>query len=625
MSDRSPTSGPRPANAALPAARIRYEHDQPYSVDFQDIYHTADGDAEVRRVFIAPCQLDALARERAALAGAGRDLLRIGETGFGSGYNFVIAAQLCLDAGARLHFVSFEAAPLDAADFATIAAHRGRAHPLYSMLDQVYPPRIRGWHRRYFMQGRICLSLWWGSAADGLADLAGRQRQPFDAWFLDGFAPDRNPELWQPELFRSLATLCTRGTRVATFTSAGQVRRGLEAAGFAMRRVDQRPHKHESLAGCFQQDGLSGFAAPRQVRIAGAGLAGASAAWHLARAGFAVRVMDPLAHLAVPSAAADAAAGDASATALPGSHMATTALHGRLLTDGTLAAGLRCHGYLYAASAVRELAGFTPGGVLQVPGGTQPQAKLRAVFDCYGESGSWVRWLGPKDASALAAWPLPDGGLHFADAGAVDTPTLVRSMLTHQGIEVAAEALTEPDPKQITVLACGAGSREFPAARYLELAAVYGQLDYVDLPGQPRLPLVGNGYLVPGRGLTAVGASYEYRPWDPETATRANLAQLQGRAYTWRGRQRGVRSVSSDRTAIAGMLDDSADGWGEGLYASAGHGSSGNVSAHLAAAVLTALISGEFAPLERRLEAALAPLRFRERQARRGYRHGAGD
>lgn len=605
------------ADAVLAAARIHYQNDQPYSLDFHDIYHAADGDAEVQRVFIAPCHLQALARERAS---AGREPVRIAELGFGSGYNFVIAAQRCLDAGARLHFVSFEAAPLDDVDFAAIAAHRAGVHPLYRALAEAYPPRIRGWHRRYFLEGRICLSVWWGSAAAGLADIVGRQRQPFDAWFLDGFAPDRNPDLWQPELFDAVAALSARGTRVATFTSAGRVRRGLEAVGFAMRRVDQRPHKRESLAGCFQQAGLAGFVPPRQVQVAGAGLAGASAAWHLARAGIAVRVADP-----ETAASGHHQPGDAAAGASPGSRMTATALHGRLLADASLAAGLRCHGYLYASQAVRGLDGFAPTGVLQLAGGTQPRAKLQAVAARYAGSAARLRWLEPEEAGALAGWPVPDGGLHFADAGAVDTPILVGSLLTHELIEVTAGTLTEPDPEQVTILACGAGSRDFAAARYLELAPVHGQLDFVELPRQPRLPLVGHGYLVPSGGLVAVGASYEYRPWDPHAATQANLAQLQGCAYTWRGRQRGVRSVSSDRLPIAGLLDDRADAGSDRLYVSAGHGSSGNVTAHLVAAVLTSLISGEFAPLERRLETALSPLRFRQRQARRGYRHGAGE
>jgi tRNA 5-methylaminomethyl-2-thiouridine biosynthesis bifunctional protein len=606
-------SQPTAHGPVVAPARITFQDDQPYSLEFQDIYHAADGDAEVRRVLIEPTRIDALARERAGNAAPGQDLIRIGELGFGSGYNFAVAAERCLAAGARLHFVSFEAAPLDAADFLAVAARRRQAHPVYQALADVYPPRIRGWHRRHLMDGRICLSLWWGPADAGLADLVGRQRQPFDAWFLDGFSPDRNPSMWEPALFQALAALSTQGTRVATFTSAGHVRRGLEAAGFTMSRVDQRPHKHETLAGTFREAGLPGFVPPQQVLVAGAGLAGASAARHLARAGLWVRLLDP----------GHAGPADPDAPA-PASQVPGTVLHGRLLADGSTTADLRCHAFLYAVREVADLEGFEPCGVMQVAGGAQPEAKLRALEALYGPSGCWLRWLDAAAAAELAGWPLQAGGLYFPDAGAVDTPALVRALCAHPSIEPVTEALDVPDPQQVTILACGASTRDFAAARYLELAPVHGQLDVVTLPHVPRLPLVGNGYLLPHRGLLAAGATYEYRPWDVAEATRANLAQLAGQPYVWQGRHRGTRCVSSDRTAVAGPLTDSLGRPIGNLYVTAGHGSSGNVSAHLAAAVLTAHVSGEFAPLERRLEAAMAPLRFHERQARRGFRHGAG-
>jgi tRNA 5-methylaminomethyl-2-thiouridine biosynthesis bifunctional protein len=621
-----------PSGPVLAPARIRYRDDQPYSLDFGDIYHAPDGDAEVRRVMIEPCRIDDLARQR---AGDARAPVRIGELGFGSGYNFAVAVERCVAAGARLHFVSFEVAPLDAPDLAAIAGQRHHVHPIYQALAAAYPPRIRGWHRRHFLDGRVCLSLWWGAADAGLADLRGRQRQPFDAWFLDGFAPDRNPEMWEPSLFEHIAALSSRGTRVATFTAAGRVRRGLEAAGFAMRRIDQQPHKHETLAGSFRDEGLRGFTAPVEVVVAGAGLAGASAAWHLARAGIHVRLMDPASDApgserapAENSAAGSAPADPHDPASAPvggaASKIPATVLHGRLLADGSTAADLRCHGFLYASEAVRTLAGFNPCGVLQLAGGAQQEAKLRVLAQRYGPSGSWLRWLDADAAAELAGWRVDVGGLHFPGGGAVATPRLVAALMAHPGILTIAAPLGEPDPGRPTILACGAGTRDFAAARYLELAPVHGQIDVVALPDLPRLPLVGNGYLLTDRGLLAAGATYEYRPWDPAEATRSNLEQLLGRAYTWRGRYRGTRCVSSDRTAVAGALTDASGKPLDNLYVSAGHGSSGNVSAHLAAAVLAAQVSGEFAPVERRLEAALAPLRFHERQARRGFRHGAG-
>ncbi len=588
--------------AVVPAARIRYRDDQPYSLDYGDIYHAADGAAEVARVFTGPCRLDELARERSRAAPA-RAVVRIGELGFGSGLNFVAAAERCLAAGARLHFVSCEAHPIDGTDFAAIAAARGGRHPLYRELAARYPPRIHGWHQRVLAGGRICLNLWLGSAAEAMAELAGRQRQPMDAWFLDGFAPDRNPALWEPALLQGLAGLSGPGTRVATFTAAGRVRRGLEDAGFAMSRVDQRPHKRESLAGTFTGTAPPAFAPPPRVTVVGGGLAGAWVARQLTRSGCAATVLEP------------------GTGRLPGSAMPATVAHARLLADGSAAAGLRCHAYLHAAAALAGMTGFTGGGALQLAGPSRPEAILRSVVERYRPSGRWLEWLDPRDAADLAGWPVPSGGLCLPAAGVVDIPTLVTGLL--DGVDVVPAAATAL-PDGAVVLASGPAVHEFEPARYLEVAAVQGQLDLVAVETPPALPLVGSGYLVPaGADGVAAGSTYEHAPWDPAEATRANLAQLAGHAHRWLGRRRGTRTVSSDRTAIAGRLFDAGGEPLPDLWVSTGHGSAGNVSAPLAAAVIAAQVSGDCPPLARSLEAALSPRRFRQRQARRGYRHNA--
>ena len=270
-------------------ADLTWQDGQPFARDFSDIYHAPEGAREVQRVFMGPAQIEG----KAADAVAKGLTLRIGELGFGTGLNFAVAAAAALKAGCRLHFVSFDLRPIAPAAFAEIARQRRASWPIYAELERAYPPLLAGWHRRVFAEGRITLSLHWGEAGVGLADLASRQRQPIDAWFLDGFAPSRNPALWREDLLRQLAKLSAAGTSVATFSAAGAVRRRLEACGFNMRRVDQRPHKRESLAGAFAKPGLRRQIVPRRVTVAGAGISGASIARHLAEQGIAVEVFDP--------------------------------------------------------------------------------------------------------------------------------------------------------------------------------------------------------------------------------------------------------------------------------------------------------------------------------------------
>ncbi|MDH3640825.1 MAG: tRNA (5-methylaminomethyl-2-thiouridine)(34)-methyltransferase MnmD [Gammaproteobacteria bacterium] len=583
-------------------ARLGWRDEQPYCEEFRDIYHASDGPAEVARVFIEPSGL-------AARAAAQSELL-IGELGFGTGLNFVVAADAALHRQARVHFVSFDAAPIAAADFTRIGAARCHDHALYAELATLYPPLISGWHRRYLAGGRITLSLFWGDAAAGLDDIRERQQRPFDAWFLDGFAPDRNPGMWSPELLSRVGALSAEGSTVATFTAAGRVRRALEAAGFSMRRIDQRPHKRESLAGTHRGPARSKFALPGEVSVVGAGLAGASAARHLAERGVRVSVFE-----AAPTPAAGA------------SGIPATVLHPRLLADGSTQAALRCHAYLYSdpySNALLPDSGkASPAGALQMPGKTASATRLEQIAARYSPSGDWITLLTPAEAAAMAGWEISAPALWFPGSRVIDTPRLCRTLLDHPAIEVRCENPISAMTSYPTVLACGVECRRFAAAEYLETAPVQGQVDVLRMTSPPTLPLLGNGYLVPRDDDVLAGSTYEYEPWDPAAATVANLAQLgeDSGGWEWLSRARATRCVSSDRTPIAGRLYDAQREPIPGAYVSTGHGSMGNVFCHFAGALVAAQLCGEFAPMTTALETAMCSLRFRERQARRGSRH----
>jgi len=582
------------------AAALGWRGDQPYSLTMHDIYHAQDGAAEAQRVLLAPSGLPDKAHGR-------RELL-IGELGFGTGLNLAAVADVCLRTGTRLHFVSFDAAPIAADEFAAICASRQRDHPIYAQLQACYPPLISGWHRRYLANGAITLSLFWGDAAAGLDDIGERQQQPFDAWFLDGFAPDRNPEMWAPELLARIGRLSSAGTTVATFTAASRVRRGLEAVGFAMRRVDQRPHKAHSLAGIFQGRPRSAAATAREVDVIGAGLAGASAARHLAERGIHVRVFE---------AQSTAAAG---ASGIP-----ATVMHPRLLADGSDQARLRCQAYLYSSNWCAARLDGTASGVLQLPGKNADARRLRDLAEIYAASGDWLALLSAEAASARADWDIRSPALWFPHGRVIDTPALCNRLLDHPNIELQCASARTTPAEQPTVLACGVECNRFAAAGYLETAPVHGQVDIVRLTSVPTLPLVGNGYLIPRADDLLVGTTYEYQPWDPAAATAANLQQLSvlGMQSEWRARARATRCVTSDRTPIAGRLYAADNTPIENLYVSTGHGSMGTVFSHFAGALIAAQICGEFAPMTATLESAISSARFRLRQARRGLRHGA--
>ncbi|MGI9325722.1 MAG: tRNA (5-methylaminomethyl-2-thiouridine)(34)-methyltransferase MnmD [Pseudomonadales bacterium] len=604
----------------MQSAELIWQDQQPFATAFNDIYHAKDGAAESNRVFIEPAAIPNRWQQQADFT--------VAEIGFGTGLNLVALLERWQRApGTRLHYIAFEQFPLSENDWAKVCSTRSALHSPYALLQQRYPPAVSGWHQRSLGNGSVMLSLYWGDAAAGLADLHDRLALPVDAWWLDGFAPDRNPQLWTAALFAQLADLSAAGASVTTFTAAGRVRRRLAAVGFSMRRVDQRPHKRESLAGnldpAHQARGLCRDPSRAQTRklarsmpiqIVGAGVAGASLARGLAEAGCQIQVFD----------AGHAPVG---ASALP-----AAVLHSRLLSDGSPSAALRIHGQLYASARLKDWPQWQPSGVLQCASNPAQAQKLERISEQFTSTGDWCQPLTASETKQHTAnWinGVQGPGLWFADSGALAPEVLIRWLLNHSNIDVRWQQplADERAWEGIRIYANGTGIFSIAAARFLELSQLGGQLEIVAAT-TPTTPLVGAGYVVPttvqNSSQMLLGGNYEYQPWSPQHATAHNLAKVQ-QPLRWLGRVRAVRVTSSDRIPVAGALLDSAQQRIGNRLVSVGHGSLGMTSSHLCAALLSSQLRGSAPPVTRELEQALAPARFRQRQARRGYRFGASN
>jgi tRNA 5-methylaminomethyl-2-thiouridine biosynthesis bifunctional protein len=269
---------------SLAPARLGWAQDRPRSLAYADVYFSErDPVREVRTVFIEANDLPA--RFRAARR------FSIGETGFGTGLNFSLTLEAWRQIAppdAFLSYLSVEAHPLQPADLArSLQALEIPRNDVRRLLEQ-YPPPVTGLHRLHFPDERVVLTLVYGDATPALAQVGGF----VDAWFLDGFAPRRNPEMWNVALFRQLARLSRHGTTFGTFTAAGQVRRDLEEVGFSVHKVPGFGSKRERSLGVFLPETIPP-GIPATVAIAGAGIAGLAAATALRDRGVAVTVFDP--------------------------------------------------------------------------------------------------------------------------------------------------------------------------------------------------------------------------------------------------------------------------------------------------------------------------------------------
>lgn len=589
-------------------ASITWQQQQPFSRRYNDIYFSPDGAGEVERVFLAPCGLS----DPPNLSTL--DCLTVAELGFGTGLNFAVLAQrLFLDDRAhssqRLHFISFEAHPLTFGDWQKVAGAQPSLS-IYKNLAKYPPPLITGWHRRVFAEGRITLSVFHGDATVGLSDLCERSTTPVDAWFLDGFAPDRNPQLWSPALFERIAKTCRQGSRVATFTAAGQVRRDLTSLGFDMRRVDQRPFKRESLSGTFVKKNRQPTTAPSGVTVYGAGIAGAMVAHHIANQGIDTLVVDP------------------GGIAAGASAMHHTLLHARLLGDNSHTANLRAHAFHYATAYVEQFMNKPPSGVLQIQGPNLDEAKLRRIAACYGADGGadggadegtnhggvnhhWIE-LQSNDPNQLG---LDGPALWFPTSRHIDLAALCAKLLAHPKIELR----TEPPTTESHRVVCAASqSRSFAGCAAFELVDVGGQLDRLRFtPTRAQIPIVGKGYYLPLADGAVVGSTYEHADWAMDDATQHNVAQNQKylpTTFQWHSRQRAYRCVASDRLPIIGATD-------QRTWVATGMGSMGTTFSPLAAAMVQSELLGWLPPVSPQLSTLVEPGRFVRRQARRGIRH----
>ncbi len=638
----------------------------PWSRRFGDLYHSrAGGLDEKRHVFLEGNAL----RSRWTVLPP-RATFTIAETGFGAGLNFLCAWSLWREvapADATLHIISTEAYPLNAAELRAaldpwpVLAHERGA--LLARYDELPP----GWHRLRFEGGRVVLTLVIGDARETLPEIDAR----VDAWFLDGFAPALNPALWSPEVFAAISALSSAGTTVATYTAAGEVRRGLEAVGFDMRRQAGFGFKREMLRGICVAPGPRSRHSPwlsrptarpdaRSAIVVGGGIAGSAAAAALAERGVAVTLIERQPRLAA------AASGNAQAV-----------LYAKLSAHRTVRSRLFADGYLYA---LRQLTARLPDdghawsrcGVLLLPEDAADAGRQQQLA-ALGWPASFLRVVGRDEAGALAGVDLPVGGLHFAAGGWAHLPALCTALVAHDGIEVrlAANALRfRRDANErwcvagedgdiacadVLVLANAADVLGFAPTAWLPLDVIRGQV--TSLPATEasvalRMVLSGEGYVTPARaGCHSVGATFGLR--DPDTAIRiadnsANVVML-GRlapslasafgpldAASLAGRA-ALRCVAPDHSpVVGGVIDDgeftdryralsidattSFDGeapWLRGLFVTVAHGSHGLISAPLAGEIIAALALGEPAPVARVTLRELSPPRFQARALKR--------
>jgi len=580
----------------------------PRSRLYDDVYFSAAGGlAEAQAVFLGGCGLPR--------AWSRRERFCVAELGFGTGLNIVAlleAWRTTRRPGAHLCVFSVEAHPLTAKEAARALAPWPETARTAGLIIARWPGRARGFHRIDLPELNATVDVAVMEASDALAAWSGEA----DAWFLDGFAPARNPAMWKPELMSLVAKRSAPGARLATYTVAGEVRRALGDAGFAVERAPGFGRKRQRLEA--RLPAMARVAAPApSVAIIGAGIAGAALARALAALGVEVRVFDA-------AGPRGGASGGPAALAAP-----------------RLDAGLARPAALFA-QAFRRAAGLyaqTPEAII-ARGAIQPRMGPKDARRFETIAGSDLFEPGSlrlKDAMAvseLVGEPAP-AGLLIEDAVAIEPERLLsawlgevtRARVVSVKREGAAWRLTGEGAELIgryAVVCLAAGMDSARLAGGLPLTPVRGQASLAKGVWAPVATLFG-AYVVPTREGVLFGATHDRgdeslraRRIDhqrnlgalarglPELAARLAAIRLEART--------GVRAATSDYLPVAGAVPGAASG----LFVLSGLGSRGFTLAPLLGEHLAALIAGAPSPLPGDLAALVDPARFARRARRRG-------
>lgn len=595
-----------------------------YSPQFDDGYASAAGTlAQTRHVFLQGNGLPGRWRhsERFTLL----------ETGFGAGLNFLATWQAWREAAsaqARLHYVSVEKHPFVRGGLEEIHARFPELGAMSRELLARYPLPLPGFHRLHLEQGRLTLTLLFGDAAVML----NRIDASADAFYLDGFAPARNPQMWSEAVFAELARLAAPGATVATYTVAGAVRHGLAGAGFAVEKRDGFAGKREMLAGRFADvTTFNALRTDKRAVVIGAGLAGSACAQRLAERGWAVEVVERRA------APAQEASGTPAGLVRPVFSLDWNT-HSRF-TSASFLYAVRHHAAL--AQAGGSLIQGT-GGVLQLARDDVHFGKLQKILDQFALPPEFAQLMESPRATALAGAQVAGPGCWFPEATWMKPESICRANLEAASARTRCLYMTDAATLRrtgqeweildasgvvlarapVAILANAHLAGRFSQAAELPLRAVRGQVSL--LPARDgrrlRIAVCRDGYLTPAQdGVHCLGASFNEDL--PEEAPRmedhvANLCRLE---HMLPGFGAGLTAESLEgRVAFRGMSFDRLPVLGElpsepGLFACLALGSRGMTWGPLAAEIVASRIDGDPMPIERDLLAAVDVGRFAKR------------
>ena len=670
-------------------ANIRWQaNNRPYSKRFKEYYIQNENDSfETKKSFIKANALEqrflnvfelksTQGGHFASQKGNQKTDFCIAETGFGTATNFLITAKEWLKSSSTqdyLRYISFEKYPLSKEELLTVHGESPFYQTILTELITHYPFLLPGWHDLYLFGGRIRLTLWFGDVLQGLPmfDCS------VDAWFLDGFTPDNNPEMWQAELYSQMARLSHLETTFSASAAINEVKKGLEQVGFAVNSDENNEYSSKMCFGCFVRPrkfspNKPWFNSPPKIKnthqeiyIIGAGLAGSAVAYHMAILGWKVTVLE--AERTVSTQASGNLAG---------------AIHPLVTADWNIRSQFYLQGYettlrwLENWHEQNEIVGDLTG-LMQLAVDEKIEKRLQDSLKRVGLPQDFAVWCNPAQASERIGTETHYSGLFFPKAGWVNPKSIVEKCLAHPNISVKlGQTVTQIEqlPNQqwhitvqttsqttqfetpVLVVATAGLDAKLNQALSLEIRPVKGQVSHLKQTAQTlQTTLTHQGYsidnvLIDGTNYSVSGATFEAPDLSAEISTNAhqyNFEMANTAIPNWLNAdidsskptgKVGFRPASADHLPIIGAVVDAdkaienyysqshthavfryqKQSYQTGLYLSNGHGARGLMSVFLAAEMIASQILGTEKVLAENISHACHPERFRVRRWRSG-------
>ncbi|WP_299973489.1 bifunctional tRNA (5-methylaminomethyl-2-thiouridine)(34)-methyltransferase MnmD/FAD-dependent 5-carboxymethylaminomethyl-2-thiouridine(34) oxidoreductase MnmC [uncultured Pseudoteredinibacter sp.] len=555
------------ANAQQSLADIRWEEDQhPICQRFDDYYFSSDnGLEETQHNFIRPSQLESRFKQLGE-----NEVFRLAETGFGTGLNFLTTWQLWQQSNnnSKLEFYSFEKYPLNRQQLSKALEQWSSLSAEIKQLCEAYPSLTSpGWHRLEFPS--VSLNLFIGDVAEGLKELYHSQHPRFaqynrkiNAWFLDGFAPAKNPDMWRAEVLQSIAELSMDGASLATFTAASAVRKGLIALGFDMQKSSGYGLKREMMSGSFHEPEIESLNWPesahncpheapwalalrkkstfkKQVNIIGGGIAACCTARALAEAGFQVRIIERQ-----------------QALAQEGSGNPQGVLYAKLShrAENLSQFNLQClhyaqsyyHHFKTQQGIEADLCGVAQLATTEKQ--CQQQEKLTSYLSQFGCTTDFVQQLDARQLSKAAGVELKHGALYFPLAGWLNPASACNALCQHPNITIHIQQEVQTierveghwecyDKNQslihssdILIIANANEAKRFEQTAGLPLKPVRGQVSYLpatESSNELKTVICGQGYIAPANNQQhCLGASFNLKEQSLELKEQEQYSNL---------------------------------------------------------------------------------------------------